>query len=174
MEANPKCSLDDMLSARDRRREWQQRHFEAQPAMTLVVSTVVAPGEHKLTRASDIVAEAMAEALRARFAPYIISMVHHVFVSGHEIWLTLTCGKDEAKRAAVEIEDSHALGRLFDIDVILPELRPLCREDIGTAPRRCLLCDNEARYCMRLRLHTPQDIRDHIENLVKRYADGRR
>lgn len=168
-----KCSLDDMLAARDRRREWQSRHFMTAPATTLVVATIVAPGEYKLTPSNGVVADAMSEALKAAFAPYIISMEHHAFVSGREVWLTLTCPMREAKQTAVGIEDTHALGRLFDIDVITPELRPISRADIGLPPRRCLLCNNEARLCMRLHLHTPQQISEHIENLIKRYADGR-
>lgn len=173
MSTLPRCSLDDALASRDRRLEWQQRHFSTSPAATLVVATVVAPGEYKLTPETSAVADAMAEALESQFGERIITISRHAFVSGHEIWLTLSCPADEAKREAVAIEDNHPLGRLFDIDVILPELRPLGRGDIAMAPRRCLLCDNEARFCMRARRHTPGEIRQHIENLIQNYLNGR-
>lgn len=160
-----------MLAARDRRCERQRQHFLTAPAVTLVVATVVAPGEQKLYRTTDIVADAMEEALRLQFAPHIITLERHVYVSGHELWLTLSCTPIEAKQTAVRIEDTHRLGRLFDIDVILPALRPMSRKDIGRPPRKCLLCDNEARLCMRLRLHTPAEIKEHIETLVREYTD---
>lgn len=167
------CSLEDMLAARDRRNERQRQHFLTTPNITLVVATVVAPGEQKLSRATDVVADAMEDALRLQFAPHIITLDRHAYVSGHEVWLTLSCSPVEAKQAAVRIEDTHRLGRLFDIDVIQSDLRPMSRKDIGMAPRKCLLCDNEARLCMRMRLHTPEDIKHHIETLVHNYSDAK-
>lgn len=48
METLSRCSLQDMLASRDRRRERQMIHFQTTPAATLVVATVVAPGELSL------------------------------------------------------------------------------------------------------------------------------
>lgn len=159
-----------MLDARDRRSERQRKHFETTPEATLVVATVVAPGEFKLTPRTDIVAQAMIESLNKEFAGHILALEHLAPVSGHEVWLTLDCPMEEAKRRAVAIEDSHMLGRLFDIDVIQADLRPLSRSDVGMQPRRCLLCPNEARLCMRMHKHTPEEINSFIENLIERYA----
>lgn len=173
METFPKCSLQDMLAARDRRRERQRAHFLTTAEATLVVATVVAPGEFKLTPATGIVADAMTESLKREFGPHILSVERLATVSGHEVWLTLSCSPGEAKKKSVDIEDTHMLGRLFDIDVIMPDLRPLSRKDIGMEPRRCILCENEARLCMRMKRHTPEDIKIFIGNLISRYAKTR-
>lgn len=170
MEQNARCSLQDMLDARDRRSERQRLHFETTPEATLVVATVVAPGEFKLSPHTDIMARAMIESLKERFAGHILHLEHIAPVSGHEVWLTLDCPMQEAKQIAVGIEDSHMLGRLFDIDVIQADLRPLSRSDVGMQPRKCLLCQNEARLCMRMHKHTPEEINSFIENLIVRYA----
>lgn len=56
------------------------------------------------------------------------------------------------KAVAVALEDGLPWGRILDIDVVtvpdsgLPE--PLSRSALGLAPRACLLCGREARYCM--------------------------
>lgn len=173
METLSRCSLQDMLASRDRRRERQMIHFQTTPAATLVVATVVAPGEFKLTPRTGIVAQAMIESLKKHFGPHILTIGHQAFVSGHEVWLTLDCPAVEAKKTAVLIEDTHLLGRLFDIDVILSEMRPMSRVDIGQSPRKCLLCQNEARICMRSRQHSPEEINEHIESLIREYVNAR-
>lgn len=173
METLSRCSLQDMLASRDRRRERQMTHFRTTPAATLVVATVVAPGEFKLTPRTAIVAEAMIESLKMHFGPHILTIGHDAFISGHEVWLTLDCPAVEAKKTAVLIEDTHMLGRLFDIDVILSDMRPMSRADIGLPPRRCLLCGNEARFCMRSRQHSPEEINEYIESLVRKYVNAR-
>ena len=43
------------------------------------------------------------------------------------------------------------------------------RADIGFPPRRCLLCDNEVRYCMRAKLHTKEELLSRIEQMLKEY-----
>lgn len=173
MESFPRCSLEEMLAARDNRQRRQYLHFQTTPEATLMVATVVAPGAYKLTPATEIVATAMEHALKTEFLREISSMEHLTLVSGHEIWLTLSCAAEEAKRRAVGIEETHMLGRLFDIDVILPDVRPLGRHDIGMSPRKCILCDNEARLCMRLRRHAPSDVGQFIKNLIHEYIIGK-
>ena len=137
-----------------------------------MVATVVAPGEYKLTPDTAIVAEAMTASIRERYEGEILSLEHQEYVSGHEVWVRLKCEAMEAKRRAVEIEEEHPLGRLFDIDVILPEIRPISRQEIGMPQRRCIICDNEARLCMRMKLHTPSEIQEHIKRLIRRYHNA--
>ena len=45
----------------------------------------------------------------------------------------------------------------------------ISRADIGFAPRRCLLCENEVRYCMRAKTHTTSELLERIEQLLKEY-----
>ena len=45
----------------------------------------------------------------------------------------------------------------------------ISREDIGLPPRRCLLCGNEVRYCMRAKTHSQGELLAKIEEMVKSY-----
>ena len=74
----------------------------------------------------------------------------------------------EVKRAAAELEDTHPLGRLMDLDVIGPE-GPIGRADIGLQERRCLICEKPARYCMRAGSHTHEELMAKIKQLVSSY-----
>ena len=90
--------------------------------------------------------------------------------TGYEAYLITPMPLLEAKRVAVEIEDTHPLGRLFDIDVIDKQGIPVSRDRVGGQPRRCLVCDHEARYCMRMRWHTQEEIWARIKQMTDDYA----
>ena len=90
--------------------------------------------------------------------------------TGYEAYLITPMPLLEAKRVAVEIEDTHPLGRLFDIDVIDAQGIPVSRDRVGGQPRRCLVCDHEARYCMRMRWHTQEEIWARIKQMTDDYA----
>lgn len=164
------CTLDMMLAARDARRERQTRHFDEHPELTLLVATVVAPGKYKLTDRTSVVAGAEREALHMRFAGHIKGELSLDLPSGHETWLSLDLQPLDAKRIAADIEDTHHLGRLFDIDIVTPSLVPVSRTELGIRPRSCLLCDNDARLCMRARTHTSQEVEERITELVDTYT----
>ena len=93
--------------------------------------------------------------------------------TGYEAYLITPLPLLEAKRIAVTIEDTHPLGRLFDIDVINSDGIPVARNDIGEKPRRCLVCEHEARYCMRMRWHTQEEIWAKINEMVDLYTKAR-
>ena len=90
--------------------------------------------------------------------------------TGYEAYLITPLPLLEAKRVAVDIEDTHPLGRLFDIDVIDAQGIPVSRDRVGGQPRRCLVCDHEARYCMRMRWHTQEEIWARIKQMTDDYA----
>ena len=90
--------------------------------------------------------------------------------TGYEAYLITPMPLLETKRVAVEIEDTHPLGRLFDIDVIDKQGIPVSRDRVGGQPRRCLVCDHEARYCMRMRWHTQEEIWARIRQMTDDYA----
>jgi len=138
--------------------------------MSLLCLTVIMPGPEKRSRNSLLVAQAAVSAMLDRFG----AMRPHVEVrdlsTGFEAYFLLPMEPDQAKREACAIEDTHPLGRLFDIDVILPSGEPLSRESIGAQPRRCLLCEHEARWCMRNHTHTHAELMARIDEMLQDYV----
>ena len=94
--------------------------------------------------------------------------------TGYEAYLITPLPLLEAKRIAVQIEDTHPLGRLFDIDIIDKDGVPVSRDRVGSRPRRCLVCDREARYCMRMRWHTQEEIWERINAMVDSWLKSTR
>ena len=59
---------------------------------------------------------------------------------------------------------------MFDLDVMTRAGEPVSRADIGLAPRRCLLCDREARWCMRNHTHTREELMARIGEMIDAYV----
>ena len=157
-------SLDELLAARDARHEKQLSLLREHPDQTLVCLTVIMPGSEKRNALSLAVANAAVGALRSAFPDSDIETCD--LETGFEAYLLVPLSEIEAKRIAVRIEDTHPLGRLFDIDIINKDGTPLNRSAVDSAPRRCLLCGNEARLCMRLHSHTHEELTTRIQQLV--------
>jgi len=163
-------TLDLLLASRDRRVATQQKLREIYPNHTLVCLTVIMPGNVKRNLSSFIVSHAATTSLLNRFEDKIVDLKVHDLTTGYELYLITKMPQREAKIAACEIEDNHPLGRLFDIDVFDSDGIPIKREIVGSQPRKCLMCDNEARYCMRNRSHTPQQLMDKINEIIEAYV----
>ena len=76
----------------------------------------------------------------------------------------------EAKKLSCQIEDSHPLGRLFDIDILAADGTPLSREQVGDTPRQCLLCEHESRWCIRNHTHTQAELHTRINEMIEDYV----
>ncbi|EOK6376438.1 citrate lyase holo-[acyl-carrier protein] synthase, partial [Escherichia coli] len=72
----------------------------------------------------------------------------------------------DLKLATIELEHSHPLGRLWDIDVLTPEGEILSRRDYSLPPRRCLLCEQSAAVCARGKTHQLTDLLNRMEALL--------
>lgn len=192
-------TLNELLASRDARHATQQKLLAEHSGKTLVCLTVVMPGSVKRNQQSLTAAHAAVEAMRKAFAvkenkglspletlenpenlvplenpePLAPTLLELDLETGYEAYLITPLPLLEAKRIAVTIEDTHPLGRLFDIDVINTDGIPVARNDIGEKPRRCLVCEHEARYCMRMRWHTQEKIWAKINEMVDLYTKAR-
>ncbi len=190
-------TLHELLASRDARHATQQKLLAEHSGKTLVCLTVVMPGSVKRNRQSLCAAHAAVEAMRQAFGikenkglsplknletlenPETLetlespTLLERDLETGYEAYLITPIPLLEAKRIAVTIEDTHPLGRLFDIDVINTDGVPVARNDIGEKPRRCLVCEHEARYCMRMRWHTQEEIWAKINEMVDLYTKAR-
>ena len=163
-------TLDALLQSRDNRHALQQQLMQQHPGSTLVCLTVVMPGSVKRNLYSVVTAQAALTALLDRLGEHIQAVRARDLETGYEAYLITGLPALEAKRVTCDIEDSHPLGRLFDIDVMDSDGMPITRQTVGGEPRRCLLCDHEARWCMRNHSHSQEELMAHIQRLVNDYV----
>ena len=71
----------------------------------------------------------------------------------------------DLKAALVALEDSHPLGRLWDLDVASRQ-GSLSRRDLGHPARRCLVCDEPAHACARSQAHSRETLFAAIEAML--------
>ena len=159
-------TLQELLDSRDRRARRQGELLSQFPGRALLCLTVQLPGPEKRNALSLKIARAGVEAIEKRFNP--VFMETNDLETGFEGFFVFDGQSLEVKRAAAELEDTHPLGRLMDLDVIGPE-GPIGRADIGLQERRCLICEKPARYCMRAGSHTHEELMAKIKQLVSRY-----
>lgn len=159
-------TLQELLDSRDRRAARQGELLSQFPGRVLLCLTVQLPGPEKRNALSLCVARAGVEAVEMLFNP--VFKETNDLETGFEGFYIVDGQPLEVKKAAVELEDTHPLGRLMDLDVIGPK-GPVGRADIGLPERRCLLCDKPARYCIRAGSHTHQELMAKIKQLVSSY-----
>ena len=163
-------TLDALLQSRDNRHALQQQLLQQHPGSTLVCLTVVMPGSIKRNLYSVVTAQAALTALLDRLGEHVSATRARDLATGYEAYLISDLPALEAKRVTCDIEDSHPLGRLFDIDVIGADGTPITRQTVGSEPRRCLLCEHDARWCMRNGSHTHEELMAHIQQLIDDYV----
>jgi len=178
-------NLNQLLESRDARAQHQKDLLGRFPGKSLLCLTVQLPGSEKRNQQSLAIAKAGVSAIRQAFQPEFEEL--RDLETGYEGYFIVSQPAVEAKRKAVELEDNHPLGRLMDIDVLCivprgPEknqfslahskqdhVEAISRADIGYAPRRCLLCENEVRFCMRAKTHTTSELLERIKQILEEY-----
>lgn len=90
-------------------------------------------------------------------------------ITGPEGYFSIDIDPLELKKISVKIENGHQLGRIFDIDVFDSNYRQISRSDLDLSPRKCLICEEEAKICNRLKKHTLEELIERIDNIYNLY-----
>jgi holo-ACP synthase/triphosphoribosyl-dephospho-CoA synthase len=94
--------------------------------------------------------------------------------TGYEGFWLLDADPCDVKSKMIQIEASCDLGRLFDIDVILPNMERISRTDLGYSQRRCMICDKPAHECARSQYHSQIDLIDKTQEIMKTFFYNKR
>ena len=79
-------------------------------------------------------------------------------VTGNEGLLVIDCDCHLLKKSMITIEESHPLGRLFDLDVFDETGNPVSGELEGRKERSCFICQEPVWACARSRKHSAQEL----------------
>lgn len=137
--------------------------------MPLVSATLVLPGPEKAPAWRDEVwGELMADLREQLIAQEwaIWEWEETLGAAGPELLVAVDAEPRELKRVVVSLEDQHPWGRIFDLDVVDPDLGNLSRARMGFAPRGCLVCGLPAAGCARSRAHSLDELTAVLEWMV--------
>ena len=149
-------TVADMLAARDARAA-RQADFRQRHASPMISFTMNIAGEIKVDAA---IQRAFAEGVRRirreleRMHAPVHEYAEHTPFTGCEALWAVEADAALLKARMQQIEESCALGRLFDIDVIDGDGRHLSRN----TERPCLICGGPVRVCARSRTHSAQEL----------------
>ncbi|MBE5978692.1 MAG: citrate lyase holo-[acyl-carrier protein] synthase [Paenibacillaceae bacterium] len=73
------------------------------------------------------------------------------------------------KELAVGLEETHPLGRLWDIDVYNIEGISMSRSSVSAPARTCFICGQEAKGCARNRTHSVEELMHKVESMIRDY-----
>lgn len=79
---------------------------------------------------------------------------------------TVNSASDVVKQQTLSIEESDPAGRLLDIDVYDPRGVIYDRAKLGLQQRRCFVCTEPARDCIRLQRHSAEQLKARIDELL--------
>lgn len=159
--------LQRLLDAKEKRSLTQQRLINTF-GLTLVCLLVNYVGQTKSNANTKIVFnEGVKQILKLLPVDYFAV---NLFETGEEGFFVTKTPAKTAKRILCEVEQSHPLGRFMDIDVFDVDGKQIGREELGISPRKCLLCDFDARECYILRRHSTQELKDFTDAKIEKFA----
>lgn len=158
-------SVQDVLAARDERAARQQR-FLTEHAAPLISFTMNIAGAIKHTpeieRAFREGILLVRRQLERMDAP-IVACEEQVAFTGCEALFAVQADAAELKKHMCMIEDTHPLGRLFDLDVIAADGTHLTR----AVERTCLICGAPVRACARSRAHSAEELFQKAQQMIR-------
>jgi holo-ACP synthase len=168
---------DTLAILRAREERWQ-RVIELAKSKTkpVIVGTINMPGPEKNNQLAEFLYHELIVQLDE-----MIELWQELYreqrkdASGQTIFIVVT--KEDAfrlKRDLIQIEECHPLGRLFDLDVYMPNGQAVGRNMIGLPPRKCLVCGSDnAHVCRMSKAHELEEVLQIIESLITAYKRGR-
>jgi len=160
-------SRNSILAARDRRQTLIDRHLRAGHATLLTLSLNI-PGSDKNRPGSAFLFQETLAALGGRF-PELAILAQDSDAVGPWALLRLDLDPDEVKTGCIELEEAGPVARLVDIDVYDGNGNQIDRSRRGLGPRSCLLCDQPAVECIRLKRHSYDELSGKIDELLRHY-----
>lgn len=161
-------SLQEMLAARERRC-YLQTQLLHQYKKSLISFTLNIPGPVKVLPGVPEAFASGCQRIETLLKDRLVLIQHMETIkekTGYEAFYSVDANPDFIKELMVSLEDQDRLGRLFDIDVLRPDGSKVSREDMGSAPRTCLLCGQPAHVCSRSRRHSVEELTAEIGKIL--------
>lgn len=154
-------SIYKLLDEREERARFQAS-LCTEYGLPVAVIRANIPGEKKVYTESLWISYEIFLQCKESFGKYICKVFHRFSSEGLIFFLVLKCSGEEAKKIAVQIEETHFLGRLVDLDIIEKD-KFFSR---GNNLRKCFLCGKPAIICSRAKTHPLEEITAFIKKKV--------
>ena len=168
------ATLQDILDARETRAFRQNELLSMAGAGSVISFSMNIAGAIKSFPLALAAFEEGLGLLKDRIpSDWILHMEEKRAVTGPEALFVLAAAPMTVKQLTAAIEESHPLGRLFDMDVIGLDRRSVSRSALGFPPRTCLICGDNAKACARSKKHSIELVLWHTAQMLNEYFKGK-
>lgn len=165
--------LSAVLLQREKRSHYQNQLEQRYPNKVVISFKLNIPGPIKNNDYLVRIFQTGWRVLLSQLTGHVIehSRMESGLTTGPEAFLVVDGDLSQLKQLTIKFEDDFPLGRLFDVDLMAgqDEKYQLSRQDLGFAPRTCLICDQEAKSCMKAQRHSLMDAYQVINGLYANY-----
>lgn len=163
-----KYTAEELLEAREERADLLSRLL-TEHNLPLLVMRVNFPGLQKTNPVTWSIIQDLSALICTLWGDRIS---YKALQAGAEGPIFLAAVKEEVfalKKAAIDLEEKHVLGRCLDLDVYDFSGRSVSRQELGYSRRTCYLCEDYAQNCVRARRHSEREVIDYIEARFREY-----
>lgn len=162
-------SLEQVLDNREKRVrkiEFLENKYPENPILCFKLNI---PGKQKINESILKIFNIGVDDIKTEFSQdEILFEKKEKLLTGPELYMVIFQNPLDLKRKMTYLEENSYFGRLYDIDLTYKS-KSISRKMINLGPRRCFLCDNEAKLCSRSRNHSLDEMLRWIENLIDNY-----
>lgn len=166
------ATMGAILARREARQELRTRLHE-EYNRPVIVFTLNIPGSEKNSpdykRAHKSGEAAFVDNLREQGIEILRTCIVYGVCGREALFVARSENVRLLKELCLSIEESHPLGRIFDLDVYRADGTAVHRFDIGMNPRRCFLCDAPAAECAREQRHAPEELLKYIDHRINSF-----
>jgi holo-ACP synthase len=162
--------IDKILEDREKRYNLVLEYLK-QYNLPVVCAKVNYPGTDKNTEEASIAFSILQKAVLENFKSYFIHTNILEGYDGKSFLSIVNISPLDAKSIGMSIEENHGLGRIFDIDVYIEDGVSIGREKINKNMRKCILCGEDARICIKTGAHSLSQTISVINNLIRGRGD---
>ncbi len=170
-------TVPEILEARDKIALWQEKLRQEYFGCCVVIFTMNIPGPEKTGQFIHIAFmegyKAIGDILKQKDISVAFSLIQEE-CTGYVAFFALKEKAGIIKKYMADLEISHDLGRLFDIDILDKEGRTVSRQDFGYGIRKCILCGNDAKICGRSRAHEVAELKKRVNTIIINYLKNER
>ncbi len=155
--------LNSVLENREHRVKKQQELRERYNSCVISL-TINIPGRDKCTKEAEYIYNiALKEIEKLDLKVYEKIFIHKD--TGYEALFAVNLEPQNLKKFTCRVEEEHPLGRFMDMDVIQKDGSIVSRIN----PRKCYICNDNAKICARTQKHKIQELLDFISKQVNDY-----
>ena len=160
----------DFISAflfdRDKRVAYQEDLLKKNKDKTLVTIRINYPGIEKSNYITDDIVNIIYNDILTYYGKFIVFEDKYKNKEGIVAHFLFDLDFVNVKKEMINVEEEHILGRCLDIDVYAyknDKVIGISRSDLFKKPRKCFICDLDAKLCSRAQTQTMEEKQNYFE-----------